>query len=50
VHGVAELWLAGNLPVASIDEVTALFRRSARALAAAIASPPDVTGAAVGRE
>jgi AcrR family transcriptional regulator len=33
VHGLAVLWLAGNLPVATIEEAEALFRRSARALA-----------------
>ena len=32
VHGIASLWLAGNLPAATIEEVQALFRRSARAL------------------
>ena len=35
VHGIAVLWLAGNLPATSVDEAQALFRRSARALAAA---------------
>jgi AcrR family transcriptional regulator len=33
VHGIAVLWLAGNLPATTIEEVEALFRRSARALA-----------------
>lgn len=33
VHGIAVLWLAGNLPAATIDEAEALFRRSATALA-----------------
>ena len=33
VHGTATLWLAGNLPAATIEEAQALFRRSARALA-----------------
>ncbi|MFP5377499.1 MAG: TetR/AcrR family transcriptional regulator [Acidimicrobiia bacterium] len=35
VHGIAVLWLAGNLPAATIDEAEALFRRSAKALAGA---------------
>lgn len=35
VHGIAVLWLAGNLPAATIDEAEALFRRSAEALAGA---------------
>ncbi len=33
VHGMAVLWLDGNLPAASLDEAQALFRRAARALA-----------------
>jgi len=33
VHGIAVLWLAGNLPATTIDEAEALFLRSARALA-----------------
>ena len=33
VHGIAVLWLAGNLPATNIEEVEAMFRRSARALA-----------------
>lgn len=32
VHGVATLWLAGNLPADTIDEAEALFRRTARLL------------------
>lgn len=32
VHGIAVLWLAGNLPAATVEEAQALFRRSARAL------------------
>lgn len=39
VHGIAVLWLAGNLPATTADEVEALFRRSARALAGAGRSP-----------
>jgi AcrR family transcriptional regulator len=35
VHGIAVLWLAGNLPVTTIDEAQALFRGSVRALAGA---------------
>jgi AcrR family transcriptional regulator len=33
VHGLAVLWLSGNLPVATVEEAQALLRRSARALA-----------------
>lgn len=33
VHGIATLWLAGNLPASSLQEAQAIFRRSARALA-----------------
>jgi AcrR family transcriptional regulator len=33
VHGIAVLWLAGNLPASTLEEVQALFRRSAKALA-----------------
>jgi len=32
VHGLATLWLAGNLPAATIDDAVALFRRTARLL------------------
>lgn len=40
VHGIAVLWLAGNLPATTVDEAQALFRRSARALAAAGGTRP----------
>jgi AcrR family transcriptional regulator len=33
VHGIAVLWLAGNLPAATLDDAKALFRRAARQLA-----------------
>lgn len=33
VHGIAVLWLAGNLPVTGFEEAEELFRRSGRALA-----------------
>jgi AcrR family transcriptional regulator len=32
VHGIAVLWLDGNLPAASLDEAQAFFRRATRAL------------------
>jgi AcrR family transcriptional regulator len=39
VHGIAVLWLAGNLPAATFEEAEDLFRRSARALAT-LGPPP----------
>jgi AcrR family transcriptional regulator len=33
VHGVATLWVTGNLPAASADEAVALFHRAAKSLA-----------------
>jgi hypothetical protein len=41
VHGLASLWLAGNLPVTTMDEAEALFRRAAKALATP--PPPRTT-------
>ena len=35
VHGIAVLWLAGNLPATTFEEAEQLFRRAGRALAGA---------------
>ena len=40
VHGIAVLWMSGNLPASSLEEAEALFRRAARALSRAGGGSP----------